>query len=566
MDFILIRRNFVGCLLFVILSFGILHAEIIDIEDFGAGLGDNDLTAINAAIQSAKAGDVVFIGQGIWNINGAAIKAKSGVSLKGAGIELTEIRHVGLIEEHAIIDIEGISDFSISDLTLNGQNNPLCTHGIDGSDTTNITIKAVRVQNLVESSEFGTFGVFFNGNAQNCTIHDCEFLNIGIDSVWGAAIQVSQLPNVPPSRNINITHNYIENTGRGGILLQKTLSSCVKENVIRGSGSSGDVGLGIELFDRCDFGIIQGNEVDHWISVDSSSYVAIRANLVRDDPTTGVQFAGVEIAGESANCIVADNNVGAGNQVGLSISNDGIKDNFLIVQNAFSSSQAVGAQVQGDQGGAHRLFIYRNVFEMIEQSTDAFINDTGHGFRINGNVQKVVFEDNEFSFNQGFGVQIRTDDFATLAVDQLTFRGNIILFNESEAIGITPDLIEDMQNVAWSPSNTLFGNQLDNELVDKGFENASDPRVRFRHSTQRIVRVGDRVQFRFGTRGSASKILWDLGNGCAITETNPVTTYDQPGTYNIRLVVWNESGRATIRECQVRVLERPQKHSKRGRK
>ena len=177
-------------------------AKTLDVTEFGAKPGSESGTAINRAIQTANVGDVVFIGKGEWILSDKPIQAKSGVTVKGASLTETIIKHNSTAVEHPFFLIEGTSNFAVSDLTLEGNNNSLCTHGIDGGNVTNITISNVRVQNLVQSSEFGTFGVFFNGNAQQCTVKSCVFENIGVRSKWGAAIQVSQLPNVPSSGSI----------------------------------------------------------------------------------------------------------------------------------------------------------------------------------------------------------------------------------------------------------------------------------------------------------------------------------------------------------------------------
>lgn len=534
--------------------------KTIEAEDFGT-----DGAAINAAIQAANPGDTVFISQGEWRIENQTIQAKTGVSIEGAGIYLTKLIHVTSTEgiEHPLINIDNTSDITISNLDLDANNNPLCTHGIDGESVSRITITSLRIQNLVQSTEFGSFGVFFNTNANHCSVHDCEFFNIGINSEFGAAVKVSQAESVEPSSHISITHNYIENTGRGGILMQNTQFATIKDNVVLGSGSSGIDGLGIELFNRCDFSVIEGNEVDHWISINRGNYIAIRGNIVLDYAADGIEFAGIEIAGDSAHCIVADNFVGEGNQVGLSISDEGVKDNILVVKNAFISSAALGAQIQGDTGGVQRLFIHQNVFELTQNNDSSFIDDAGHGVRINGNVSQVVFDDNEFSSNQGAGIQIRTDDPIELPVDQLTFQGNLILYNEGPAVYLAPDLLPVVNHVLWTATNALFGNTDDSALSEIGFTTNEDaPRIKIR--SRRRAYVDQLVNFSYHARDNndVSQILWDLGAGHSATDTNPKVSYSEPGHYTVRLVAWDSEGRATIEERHIEIIERRQRHSR----
>ena len=514
----------------------------------------NHVMAINEAIESANVGDTVFLDEGFWDIKETAIKARSGVSIKGVG-RLTIIRHLSESNEHPIIDIQDTTNVTISNLTLNGMNNPLCTHGIDGSNVERLTVRAISVFDLVPSSEFGTFGVFLNSNANDCTISDCEFVNIGVDSNWGAAIQVSQLPNVPPSRNINASRNHIVNTGRGGVLMQNTLHATVTDNVIQSSGMAGEEGLAIELFDKCNFGIIENNSVDHWISVDSAEFISIRDNFVADD-SGSLQLAGIEIAGESANCVVTGNHTLGGNQIGFSMSNDGVKDNFLIARNTFEASGAACAQIQGDQGGAKRLYVYKNVFKNATQNPETIIPNGGIGFRINGNVSQVVFDDNDVDSNEGDGIQITTDDDILNPVDRLTFRNNTVSGNGGDGVTEAATLKKDLsslENITWAEDNIVFENGGNEFPESGGFEGNREPRVRIR--ARRAARVG--VPFRLRAIVSDDdqvvQLLWDLGEGNPANITNPVITYQTPGIKRVRLVAWDNEGQATIFERSIRV-------------
>lgn len=153
--------EFRGCVGAIFILLGIAHdcfAETLRINDF-RGSNGNVVDAINSALKAAQPGDVVLIGKGVWDIDGKAIHAKSGVTIKGAGITETVLKHTSKTLEHPFLLIEGRSDVTISDLTLDGDRNPLCTHGIDGANINRIVVRNVRFQNLVQSSEFGTFGV-----------------------------------------------------------------------------------------------------------------------------------------------------------------------------------------------------------------------------------------------------------------------------------------------------------------------------------------------------------------------------------------------------------------------
>lgn len=542
-------------LVYLILTLSISFAATIDVAQYGAVPGKNVISSINKAITAAKPGDMVYIGKGTWQIGGAAIRLKNGVRFKGAGIGQTTITHVSTAIEHPFFDIDSLYDVSISDLTLDAQNNPRCTHGIDGGNATKISIESVSIENLKQSSEFGCFGIFLNGDAQYCRVSKCQFKNIGIQSEWGAAIYVGQLPSVQPSSHLYITNNLIENTGRGGVLMQNAQFATVRNNKIRGSGKHSDDGLGIELFDGCHYGVIEGNEVDHWISIDSAHHIAIRGNVVKDDPKNGIQFAGIEIAGASSDCVVAENKVGSGNQIGFSVSNEGIKDNFLVTRNEFKSSEAYGAQIQGDVGGGNRLFIHRNSFQDTKASEQSFVGDAGHGFRINGNVSQIVFDNNLFSSNQGSGLQIRSDDFVTSPVDLLTFTSNLIIANKSDAVEIASDLNKAIKHIHWDASNTLANNKVDIPLMQKGFRQQPKRKLTIIMPSKEHLTVGSPIKFDYTSANNSipAKMLWDLGSGPPTTDNAPEITYKEPGSYSIRLLVWDLAGQATLEELKVEV-------------
>src|SRR5688500_38148 len=54
------------------------------------------------------------------------------------------------------------------------------------------------------------------------------------------------------------------------------------------------------------------------------------------------------------------------------------------------------------------------------------------------------------------------------------------------------------------------------------------------------------VQFTDASKGSPSQWRWELGNGVISTLKNPSTTYFNPGTYKIKLVIRNASGADSI--------------------
>ncbi len=52
------------------------------------------------------------------------------------------------------------------------------------------------------------------------------------------------------------------------------------------------------------------------------------------------------------------------------------------------------------------------------------------------------------------------------------------------------------------------------------------------------------IRFTDGSTGNPAQWKWDLGNGVTSLLQNPSTTYFNPGTYNVKLVIRNASGNA----------------------
>ena len=81
--------------------------------------------------------------------------------------------------------------------------------------------------------------------------------------------------------------------------------------------------------------------------------------------------------------------------------------------------------MRDDGGGAYHYF-YNCVFEntIRGDSRARYPNDSGHGFRINGNCQNLVFERCKFRNNGGFGFQPGGANVDCLAFFDCVFDGN----------------------------------------------------------------------------------------------------------------------------------------------
>lgn len=64
------------------------------------------------------------------------------------------------------------------------------------------------------------------------------------------------------------------------------------------------------------------------------------------------------------------------------------------------------------------------------------------------------------------------------------------------------------------------------------------------------------VSFTNTSKGNPGSWKWDLGNGVISTEENPATSYFDPGTYNVRLVVYKGQD-STVKTAVITVYENP---------
>lgn len=528
-----------------------------DITSYGAIANDgiDDLAAIQSAISAASPGDRVIIPTGTFTIQ-SAIDPTAGISIIGAGRDSSTIEYRGTTNADGMIRLEGVgnNNIELSGFTLDGLNSTYAQQGILASDTSGHQIHGVRVQNLVGSS-FGPAGIYFSFDADNSVIKNNEFLNIGVADAYGSGIRLDH-----GSEGNSIIGNTIQNTGRGGIFLANgSTDSVIKGNTVTGSGLT-TAGLGIEVWGGSHRAVIEDNTVDHWLSVDRSNHVAVRNNTVM--ATDGsVAFIGIEVAGGS-DVIIKGNTVGAGNQIGLSMSNDTAKERIYIANNTFSDSETWGAQLQDDGGEIRQVYLYSNTFERADSDPPNSYEPAGVGFRFNATdvgagIRQIVLDSNHFVNNDDAGIQTNRETGGTL--DQISFIGNTISDNGSDAF---IDLIA-FDNLEWDAFNVVSNNAADNQPTANantpGFQANGKPAVDI--VAPATVDVGQAVSFAFlyADDGDTlpAQVLWDFSEGLPITDLAPNHTFTEVGTYEVALLAWDAEGRAAHDVLSIQVVPSP---------
>ncbi|SFI31080.1 Chitodextrinase [Paenibacillus sp. UNC496MF] len=517
------------------------YAATLNVTAYGANGGDtaDDLQGIASAIAAAASGDTVYFPAGTYYITGS-IAAKSGIKLIGQSKDTTIIKYSGTTDNN-MISLSNTSNVEVAQLTLDGNNNAHVVSGIWGEPGSGHNIHHNVIKDLVKSDGFAPFGILLSGT-DNATITDNTFTNIGVNSEWGGAIRAGWNSN-----GTKILRNTIANTGRGGIFANDTCNNVkVKNNTITGSGLH-EHGLSIELHTNCNYSVIEDNDVDHWISAVRSNNIAVRRNTVHTTDGT-VQGMGLEVM--VTHGVTTDNLVDGGQQVGMQQSpGTGYQYwGYNTVQNIVMW----GMQLQGaDTGETEQYqYFYKNTFKNgpIGNPAAAYPGYDGNAIRIHGNSRNLTFDSNQITNNGRKAIEITTAS----GTDRLSFVNNVITGNGGPSIDQYPSSAADLE---WS-NNTVSGNGTNTQLVSRGF---GDPKPVANFSAPLSVQLGQPITFAntSSDNGTIAENLWDLGEGPPVNAASPTYTYQKAGTYRVTLVVWDNGGRASLKEQTVNVFAGP---------
>ncbi|HEX2973812.1 MAG TPA: right-handed parallel beta-helix repeat-containing protein, partial [Tepidisphaeraceae bacterium] len=475
-----------------------------------------DSASIAAAIQQAATGDTVLLPAGQFEL-AEPVRPKSGVKLLGAGQEKTRLVYRGT-KPAVLVDIVGCQDVELAQLTLDGQANPLVHQGISGSDSRRLWIHHVTICNLIKSDTFGPHGILFSGHnptmergVTDSTISDCRLENIGLGAEYGGGIRL----NWGCVRN-RVQGNVVRNTGRGGIFGDHSAELIIRNNTVSGSGGEG---LGIEIWGGCPRSLIEDNVVDHWISVDQGNQSAVRRNIVGTEDGT-LKGYGIEII--ARDMVVTDNIVKKGARIGLSVSNQPVKNNVYWAYNTVSDCIQWGAQLQGERGGIAQHYFYRCVFEKTVHgdSRATYKQDSGHGFRTNSACRNLVLEECTFRDNGGLGLQLGGQDVDGISLIRCEIAGN----GNAAVSGPTEYTTLEFADCK------VQANQSNQLPPPKPFAKPA-PQVELR--VPEVIRAGEVVRFQCVSVAGEKIVerLWDCGHGIPEVSAEATHTYEQPGKY-----------------------------------
>lgn len=499
-----------------------------------------DSASLAAAIRQARSGDTVRLPAGTFELT-EPVRPRSGIKLLGAGQDQTRLISKAT-RPGVLVSFDGCQDVELAQMTLDGQNNPLVHQGIAGGDARRLWLHHLTIRNL-KAKTWGPHAILFSGRnpsmeggVTDSRITDCRIENIGLGAEYGGGIRLAW----GSSRN-QVLDNVVHNTGRGGIFGDHSPELTIRRNRVTGSGGEG---LGIEIWGGCPRSLIEDNVIDHWLSVDQGPQVAVRRNVVGTDDGT-VKFLGIEIIARDV--IVTDNRVGPGNLIGLSVSNQAVKNNVYWARNTVRGSIQFGAQLQGESGGIAHHYFYDCSFEdgVRGDPRARYPQDSGHGFRTNGDCRGLTFEDCAFRNNGGFGLQLGGSNVSAIRLTRCAITDN------KQAAVIGPSKQSDaVEFVACQ----VHGNQNDRLPQTRPFP-GPPPVAEFR--LPEVIRAGEPAHFECSSRSASGEIverLWDFGEGLPEVSARPEHTFHAPGTYRVTLIVWDRTAQGSRAEKTVQVV------------
>lgn len=178
------------------------------------------------------------------------------------------------------------------------------------------------------------------------------------------------------------------------------------------------------------------------------------------------------------------------------------------------------------------------------QDKTRIVNDSGHGFRFNGDCRGMAFEECVFGGNGGFGLQIGGRNVDALSFINCAFKDN----SQGSAIGLSPGIVADFKGCEFS------GNKASEPASAITFPTAA-PAADF-HAPQSI-HAGAAARFECASKAVNGEIierLWDFNHGIPEISPTPQHTFEKPGIYRVTLIVWDSSGRGARAEKRVEVI------------
>ena len=311
-------------------------------------------SAIQAAIDAASDGTVVFLTDGTYNLTSLIVLA-SNLTVKGNGKDKTILKDARPTSGH-LVRGESISYVILEDLYVKGCGTEFVN---DGQNKTGVlfkysdhcTVRRCRISNFERAVIFYHSSTF--GRISECEMHDCFYDGLG-----------SYTHQTRENYNVVIENNFCHDSSGNGIRFEETYNSKVEGNIvtrcagIRIEDSSNNIiadnvvtessGNGIVIYNRSKRNIVIGNQlIDN-----NTNNNNVTADTPPRDGNAGRSHSGIQLQYHCHNNIVTGNicynsTGGIGHQkFGIAINNRNFYDTEASSYNIITNNTCVNNEVE----------------------------------------------------------------------------------------------------------------------------------------------------------------------------------------------------------------------------
>ncbi len=315
-------------------GYNVTGATNITSKQIGGVIYADQYATIQDAINASISGQEIYIPSGVYLSN--SLTAKSNIKIRGAGRNSTVIKPSGAITSMLIID--GVSDFSVEDLTFNGNN---LAQSIVTTNTTAIpyTINNdIRFEHITFNNSISTMLNIF-GHGYRWKFNDVSITEAGLDALH----MQYDIDDVIISNSI-ISDNYrdgiafgdLDPAGSPSIIGIPVTNAKIYGNTIENNA----IGVNVE----------DGN---YAINVQNLS-IKIYGNTIRNNTKSaayggGSGSPGINVNINSSGVNIFDNDI-YGNFAGITIGTSGNTPGNIISNNYIYSNNAVPSDTISQSG------------------------------------------------------------------------------------------------------------------------------------------------------------------------------------------------------------------------
>jgi len=545
-----------------------LTGTIINVLDYGAVSGKDSSDAIQAAINAAKAGDTVYIPNGNYIIS-KQIVLKSGITLKGESQDdaVLEVPYMSkIIGDGSLVYISPDSkNIEITKLTIFGNDGFSVENVIYIEEAENVNIRYVTIrnfdQNIQDKVIIGICAGYGPSDkyTRNIEVSNCVMDSIGPMWILGQGVQFTWRVS-----GIVVQDNVFTNVGRGGIFVNNYCTDIIiRRNIVTELNRISDMEndpfdavLGIELWGNVSYAVVEDNVIDYWLSLNTSSYVAVRRNKIGTD--TGFEYSALESAGLCNNNIFTDNTVTGGHKIGISIPselNETTSYTFFgrnTVRDMLERGAFIASPGSNTNGYGNKYIYFKDCEILGTKQTE---NGDMGVFYFMGTSDYITLDGCKINDNEGLGVQ--TDAYDLNWTNHISFvnceiKNNDAAFFYPEGHPLGAYFRHNNYTAYEFQNTTISGNKYSDETYEpRPFNNEKPVAIINGPATGS---AGVPITFdsdSYDSDGSIGHILWDLDDGFPLNSAKVTHTYNKAGTYKVTLIVWDNEGRGSIAEKTV---------------